>query len=170
MRLALLSLVALATVALTACDSGDAIDPPTPADVAGVYAFEAFRFQPTSTALAGVSVLDTLVAAESFIELLDSGQATLRFRRVGGTTRFVAADFEVRRQQIRLTFQGGNEDTLGRLVLPNVLTFDRGDGGVLTLSESFTANLEAYDATRYGGFTAIPGTLTLRVRTSSASL
>ena len=44
------------------------------------------------------------------------------------------------------------------------------DGGVLTLSESFTANLEAYDATRYGGFTAIPGTLTLRVRTSSASL
>ena len=167
MRFVLLFAVTVAAAAFSACDSGDAIDSPTPADVAGVYAFEVFRFQPTSTALAGVSVLDTLVAAESFIELLDSGQATLRFRREGGTTRFVPADFDVRRDQVRLTFQGGNEATLGRLVLPGVLVFDRGDNGALTLSETFTANLEAYDATRYGGFTAIPGTLTLRVRTAT---
>lgn len=167
MRFALLSVVALAAVAFSGCDSGDAIDPPTPADVAGIYTFESFRFQPTSSGLSPVSVLDTLVAAESFIELLDSGQATLRFRRTGGTTRFVPATFEVRRQQLRLTFQAGNEATLARLVLPNVLTFDRPSDGVLTISESFTANLEAYDAARYGGFTSIPGTLTIRARTAT---
>lgn len=162
MRLALLP-VALAALVLSACDSGNAVDPPSPADVAGIYSFEAFRFQPNASALAGVSVLDTLVAAESYLEFLDGGQATLRFRRVGGTTRFVPADFEVRRDQVRLTFQGGNEATLGRLVLPNVLTFDRVDDDVLALTDQFTANLESYDAERYAGFDAVPGTLTLRV-------
>ncbi len=163
MRLALLSAAVLvAAVAFSACDSGNAVDPPTPADVAGVYTFDAFRFQPDAGALQGVNVLDTLVTDESFVELLDSGQATLRFRRTGGTTRFVAGTFEVRRDQIRLTFQGGNEATLGRLVLPNVLTFDR-TGDTLSLEDDFTANLEAYDSSRYAGFGSIPGTLTLRL-------
>lgn len=152
--------VALLTVA--ACDSGDAVDPPSPADVAGVYDIEALRFVPTSTALAPVSVLDTLVAAESFVRILDGGQATLEFRRLGGSARFVPGTVEVRSGQVRLTFQEGNADVLARLVLPNVLTFDR-DGEDLDLSTPFTANLEAYDATRYGGFTAIPGTLTIRL-------
>ena len=162
MRLALLSAVVLAVVALPACDSGNAVDPPTPADVAGVYTFDAFRFQPTATALQPVNVLDTLVTDESFIELLDSGDAALRFRRTGGTTRIVPANFEVRRNEIRLTFQGGNEATLGRLLLPNVLTFDR-TGDALALTDELTANLEAYDVGRYSGFTSIPGTLTLRL-------
>ncbi len=164
MRLALFSLAALVTVvALPACDTGGtAIEPPTAADVAGVYTFDAFRFQPEAAALAPVNVLDTLVVAESFIELLDGGQATLRFRRVGGTTRFVPGTFEVRREEIRLTFQGGNEATLGRLVLPNVLTFDRTET-TLSLEDDFTANLESYDSARYAGFSSIPGTLTMRL-------
>ncbi|WP_412061033.1 hypothetical protein [Rubrivirga sp. IMCC45206] len=157
----LLALVAL--VGLGACDSGDAIDAPTAADVAGVYTFDAFTFAPTATALAPVSVLDTLVAAESFVELLDGGQATLRFRRTGGTTRFVPGDFEVRRAELRVTFDSGNDDTLGRLILPSVLTFERDGDDALTLTDQFTADLEGYDAQRYSGFDAVPGTLTLRL-------
>lgn len=153
---------AVALALLSACDSGDAVDPPSPADVAGAYDIEALRFVPTSTALAPVSVLDTLVAAESFVRILDGGQATLEFRRLGGTARFVPGEVEVRARQVRLTFAAGNEATLARLVLPQVLTFDR-DGDDLELETPYTANLEAYDATRYGGFTAIPGRLTVRL-------
>ncbi|WP_420456210.1 hypothetical protein [Rubrivirga sp.] len=164
MRLALLSVAVLvAALALPACDSGGAIDTPTPADVEGIYTFDAFRFQPEAAALAPVNVLDTLVVAESFIRLFDSGQATLEFRRTGGTTRFVPGEFEVRREEIRLTFDGGNEATLGRLVLPNVLTFERDDDDGLSLEDDFTANLEAYDSARYSGFSSIPGTLTMRL-------
>ena len=167
MRLALLPVV-LATLALAACDSGDALDPPSPADIAGTYSFEAFRFRPNASALAPVNVLDTLVASDSYVQFFDGGQAILQFRRVGGTTRFVPGDVEVRRDEVRLTFQGGNDATLARLVLPNVLTFERGDGGLLTVTESFTADLEAYDIDRYAGFDAIPGTLTLRLRLTGA--
>ena len=158
----------LAVLALAACDSGDAIDPPSPADIAGTYAFEAFRFRPAASALAPVDVLDTLVATDSYVQFFDGGQAILQFRRAGGTTRFVPGDVEVRRDQVRLTFQGGNDATLARLVLPNVLVFDREDDGGLTVTESFTADLEAYDVDRYAGFDAIPGTLTLRLRLDAA--
>ncbi len=157
-----LFLAAFALLAFGACDSGDTIDPPTPADVAGVYDFAEFRFVPRAAALQPVSVIDTLIAADSFIELLDGGQATLRFRRNGGTTRLVPGDVEVRRREVRVTFAAGNDVALGRLVLPQVLTFTR-DGDALTLSTERTANLEAYDSDRYGGFTAVDGTLNLRL-------
>ena len=152
----------LALLAVSACDSGDAVDPPSPADVAGTYDIEALRFVPTSTALTPVSVLDTLVTSESFVRILDGGQATLEFRRTGGTARFVPGEVEVRSRQVRLTFASGNEAVLGRLVLPQTLTFDR-DGDDLDLSTDLTANLESYDAVRYGGFTAVPGELTVRL-------
>ena len=158
----------VALVAVSACDSGDAIDAPTPGDVAGVYDFDAFRFTPDASALAPVNVLDTLVTGESFVELLDGGQATLRFRRQGGATRFVPGDFEVRRSELRITFDGGNDDTLARLVLPGVLTFERDDDDGLSLSQELTADLEAYDASRYGGFDDVPGTLTLRLERRAA--
>lgn len=157
-----LLLAAIAAAVLAACDTGDAIDPPSAADVAGVYDIEAFRFTPTSSALAPVSVLDTLVAAETFVEILDGGQATLRFRREGGTTRLVTGGVEVRAREVRVTFEAGSEPTLARLVLPRVLTLTR-EGDDLTVTTAYTANLEAYDATRYGGFSSIPGTLALRL-------
>ncbi len=149
-----------AFVLLAACDSGDAIDPPTPADVAGTYDISALSFVPSSSGISTVNVLDTLVTAESTIRLLDSGQAQLDFRRRGGTARFVAGSIEVRARQVRLTFDAGSESTLARLVLPRVLTLDR-DSTALTVSMNLTADLQAYDAARYGGLTAIPGRLTV---------
>lgn len=164
-----LLLTAVAVVTLAACDSGDPLDLPSAADVAGVYDVEQFRFVPDASALAPVNVLDTLVTDESFVEILDGGQATLRFRRTGGTTRIVPADVEVRRQQVRVRFQGGNEGTLGRLVLPTVLTFDRDGDDVLAAEDDLTADLTLYDSDRYSGFDSVPGTLTLRLRLRDGS-
>lgn len=162
-------LAALAGVLLlAACDSGDAVDPPSPADVAGTYDLAALRFVPNSSALAPVNVLDTLVTAESFVRILDGGQAQLEFRRRGGTARFVPGTVEVRARQVRVTFAEGNGDVLARLVLPRVLTFDR-DGDDLDVTTDLTANLEAYDADRYGGFTSVPGELTVRLGLRSAN-
>ena len=157
-----LLLAVVVAALLAACDTGDAVAPPSAADVAGVYEIETFRFTPASSALAPVSVLDTLVAAETLVEILDGGQATLRFRREGGTTQLVTGGVEVRSREVRVTFEAGSEPTLDRLVLPRVLTLTR-EGGDLTVTTVYTANLEAYDATRYGGFSSIPGTLTLRL-------
>lgn len=169
-RLPLLALAVAAAVSLSACDSGDAIDDPTPADVAGLYDFAAFRFTPQATALPAVSVTDTLVAGDSFVRLFDGGQLTLEFRRQGGVARFVPGTFEVRRREVRMTFAGGNEETLGRLLLPQTLTFTRADDG-LAASAPLTANLEGYDPQRYGGgtFRAVPGTLTVRLVPRSGS-
>lgn len=156
----LLPLLLVALVALAACDNGEAIDPPTPADVAGTYDFTALRFVPTSSGIAPVSVLDTLVTAESFVRILDGGQAQLEFRRRGGTARFVAGEVEVRARQVRLTFEDGSDDVLERLVLPQVLILDR-DSTSLTTTTDLTADLEGYDASRYGGLTSVPGRLTV---------
>ena len=163
-----LALSAVLVLVLAACDSGDAIDPPSPADVAGTYAFEAFRFRPDASALAPVNVLDRLVATDSYVQFFDGGQAILQFRRTGGTTRFVPGDVEVRRDQVRLTFQGGNDASLDRLVLPNVLVFDREDDDVLAATEVLTVDLEAYDPDAYAGIEPVRGTLTLRLRLDSA--
>ena len=165
MTFRLLSLLgALALVSLSACDSGDDGDEPTPADVAGFYDFDAFRFVPDAPGVQSVNVADTLVAGDSFIRLFDGGQATLEFRRQSGVARFVPGEFEVRRRQLRVTFDGGNAETLSRLLLPQVLIFDRDAAtGGLVLEEDLTADLEAYDAGRYGGFRSVPGTLTLQL-------
>lgn len=166
----LLFLGAAALVSLSACDSGDAIDAPTPADVAGIYDIGAFRFVPQASALRPVNVADTLVVADSFVRLFDGGQATLEFRRKGGTARFVPGTFEIRRRELRITFSGGNGETLGRLLLPQVLTFARdSETGALAFEETLTADLEAYDSARYGGFRSVPGVLSLQIAPRSGT-
>ncbi|MFN3597799.1 MAG: hypothetical protein ACK41D_11075 [Rubricoccaceae bacterium] len=162
LRAAVLPLLALA---LAACDSGTPVNPPSPADVAGTYTVADFRFRPQATALPVVVVSDTLVAADTFFELLDSGQALFRYRKTGGAAQAVSGTFEVRAAQVRLTFPATAEAQLGGLLLPRVLTFDR-DGTALILtpgSASVTANLNAYDPVRFSGFTSVPGAIQLRL-------
>lgn len=161
-RLPLLALCGV-LLGLAACDSGDAVDPPTPADVAGTYDIQALRFVPDGTGIAAVNVLDTLVVAESFVRILDGGQAQLEFRRRGGTSRFVSGTVEVRARQVRMTFDAADDATLARLVIPRVLTFDRDGNNLAVVDEELTANLEAYDAARYPNLTAVEGELTVRL-------
>ena len=119
------SLAALLALALAACDGGSAIDAPTPADVAGLYDLSELRFTPDASALGAVDVASELVAADSYVELTDGGQAVLRYRRPNGTVRLVPGTFEVRRRELRVTFDGGNGAALSAVLLPQVLTFTR---------------------------------------------
>ncbi len=147
-----------ALLALTACDSGPAVTPPTPADVAGTYSVAEFRFQPDASGVASVNLLDTLAVAS--VEVLDSGDAFLRYRFRGGTERVLLGEIEVRRDQIRLTFEPGTETNRTRLLLPASLVLDRTDDG-LEASTQTTVNLEAYDASEYQGLNEVDGRLLL---------
>lgn len=167
LRSALLPLSAVvALVALAACDSGDSVDPPGPADVAGIYDVAEFRFRPDAAALAPVNLLDTLVAADTKLYILDGGDAFLLYRFRGGAARVLLGEAEVRRQQVRLSFESDTEQARERLLLPGEptdnLDFDR-EGSTLVAMASTRANLAAYDSDRYGGFNDVPGTLVLRL-------
>lgn len=157
-----LTLLLALAVALGACDSGDAIDPPSPADIEGTYDFAAFRFEPAATALQPANVLPLLVQAESRVEILDSGDVIFRYRLQGGTTRVLLAEVEVRRDQVRMTFEGQTDAGRVGVLLPEQLVFDRVDD-LLAASTATRVDLEAYDADRYAGFNDVPGTLVLRL-------
>jgi hypothetical protein len=161
-RLRRAPLVLAAAALFAACDSGNAVDPPSPADVAGVYTVAAFRFQPTAQALAPADVLADLDPDVTSVEILDSGDVVFRYRLDGGLTRVLLGEVEVRSAQVRLTFTGQTD--AGRLaaLLPSSLTLDRVEG-VLVASTTFRANLAAYDDEQYAGFTDVPGTLTIRL-------
>ena len=147
-----------AAVVLAACDSGPAVDPPSPADIAGTYTVTEFRFRPDASGITPVNLLDTLAAAS--FEVLDSGDAFLRYRFRGGNERVLLGEVEVRRDQIRLTFDAGTEANRTRLLLPSSLVFDRVDEGFDASTET-TVNLEAYDASRYQGLDEAAGRLLL---------
>lgn len=152
----------LAALVLAACDSGPAIDPPTPGDIAGTYNVQEFSFEPDASALETAVLLDTLVAADTRFEVLDSGQALLRYRFQGGSQRVLQGQVEVRSEQVRLSFDDGTSAARTSLLLPERLVFDR-VGGALAVSTPTRVNLAAFAPNRYGGFTDVPGTLVLRL-------
>jgi len=156
------TLLLAAVVLFAACDSGNAIDPPSPADIEGIYTVTAFRFDPAASALQSADVLSELVAADTRVEILDSGDVIFRYRLSGETTRVLLATVEVRRDQVRLTFRGQTDAGRVGVLLPTSLTLDRVDT-VLAASEATRVDLEAYDAARYSGFRDVPGTLVLRL-------
>lgn len=153
-------LVFAAAALLAACDSGPAVDPPSPADIAGVYDVQEFRFTPDAGALDPAVLLDTLVAADTRLEVLDGGDALFRYRFRGGVQRVLQGEVEVRAEEVRLTFDGGADRT--SLLLPERLVLTRA-GTALAAAEETRANLEAYDRSEYRGFTDVPGVLALRL-------
>ncbi len=166
-RLPLLLLTAVALAALPACDSGSAVDPPTPADIAGTYEIAEFRFQPDAPAISAVSLLDTLAVSATTVQVLDGGSALLLYRLRGPnqSQRVIQGSVEVRREQVRLTFNSGTDTERRRLLLPPELIFNR-DGAMLAASTATRVNLEAYDPAGYGTsgvFTDVPGKIVLRL-------
>lgn len=156
--------VAFAAVLLcSACDSTDADDDPRPADVAGVYTFTGFSFDPTGSGIELVNVLDTLVAEETSLELLDSGQFILRYRFVGGSQQVVSGVFDVDEEEITLSAEGDlNARLLGDILLADPITLERNElTTVLSADFSTTANLEAFSEDRYAGLTSVPGRMQL---------
>ena len=174
------TLVLLVAVAsLGACDSGPALDDPTAEDVQGVYDLSTYVFTPQATGIGAVNVQAYLVDESSYLELFGSGQAQLRYRFQGRVTSVVPGEIVASRTLVRLRFDSGFEDALDRLLLRSLasspLRFER-DGTTLVLSDGddvpgvqTAVNLQALDATLYGGLTAIPGTLQLQATLRSDS-
>lgn len=162
------SLVALLFL-LAACDSGDPIDEPEPADVAGTYRFTELAFQPEAAGVAPANVRDTLDTSATSLQLTPEGDFLLQYQFKGtGPNRgpyFVIGSFGVSDRAVRLEASRESAANLQRLLLSNELSLRRSEEapGVLFASIERTANLEAYDPAKYAGLRSVPGTLQVRL-------
>jgi hypothetical protein len=140
--LALLLFAAFLLVA--GCDTSDPTPPADPAEVAGVYDFIEYRFNPDPQFVPDVVVLDTLILDRTSVELLDSGQFQLRYRLVGGLDNIINGMFVADDDEVVLSFEGGFEARLRTLLLNSTLRLSRTGADVLTLTTSKRVDLEAY--------------------------
>jgi hypothetical protein len=134
----------LALSVLPGCDTTDPVPPAETTEVTGTYDFTLFRFNPAPQFVPDAVVLDTLNLERTSVELLDSGQFQFRYRVLGGLDNIINGTFTVTRDEVTLSFEGGNETRLQRLLLDPTLQFDRADSETLTLSRTKRVNLEAY--------------------------
>lgn len=137
-------LLAASFLLFPGCDTSDPVPPVEPAEVAGVYDFVEFRFNPDPQFVPDVVVLDTLNLERTSIELLDSGQFQFRYRLQGGLDNIVNGTFTVDSEEVILSFESGFEVRLQALLLEPTLRFSRASSEDLTLSTSKRVNLEAY--------------------------
>ncbi len=162
-RSALLGVTAAVLLAGTVgCDSSDPVDPPSPEDVEGIYDFTEFSFDPNAGGIADANVLDTLVAANTFVELFGSGEADLRYKFENAPSDRISGTFTVTAAELRLTFANA-EDRLASLLLSNTIPFERDGDGVLLFEGERTVDLEAFDPVEYEDLNAVGGTLTIRL-------
>lgn len=148
---------------VSACDSGDPIDAPHPRDVAGVYDFTEFTFQPSGTAVQPIVVLDTLVRSESNLRLSSSGNFILSYQFIDGDPFFPAGEFSVTEQSVRLNGNNNDRPDFERLLLEDEMTLRRSEEeGVLTAEMSKTINPSEF-SDRYAGINEMTGTLKLRL-------
>lgn len=150
---------------LAACDSGDPIDTPDPAEVAGLYAFDELSFRPDGAGIQPVNLLDTLRAQTTLLRLSSSGVFFLDYEFVGGTPYFVRGTFEVSPRIVRLKGEREDRDEYRRLLLDDEILLYRTDDDpdVLTATVQKTVNLAAFSPERYAGVTSAPGTLRIRL-------
>lgn len=161
-RVSPLALIALLLVA--ACDSSDPVDEPSAEDLAGTYAFTQFSFNPNSSAVQDVNVLEDLVANNTRLRIRSSGQFTLDFQFDGGPERVILGSINVRGNEIEFTGDDGSEDDLDDLLLGRDFTLNWAPTtAVLSGSIEKTVDLEGYDPDTYEGLDAIPGTLQIRL-------
>ncbi len=150
------------TLTLTQCDKSDPVRI-LPEDVAGTYSFTNFIFIPDATALEPADMLDTLVAANTNLVLLDGGQFTLSYRFVNGSQSLISGDFTARAEEIKLTAAPGSETRLTSLLLhsPLELQLDL-ERGILESTTSKTVDLSAFSG-RYEGVPPVSGRLILEL-------
>lgn len=159
--------VALGVLAsLTGCDTTDPEPPASPEEVAGTYRFTELRFDPQPAFVPDAVVLDTLVAADTFVELFDGGQFALRYRFEGGLQAIVNGTFDVTTTRVTLEVEDDFRSLLRRLLLHAPLRLVRTGTGALTLEDEVRVDLEAFSPVYEDtglDLTDVPGTLTLRL-------
>lgn len=152
-------------IAFTGCDSGDPIDAPKPADVAGTYGFTELTFQPTAAGVAPANVLDSLDALNTDLRLSSGGNFILSYQFKGAQEFFLSGDFDVSASTVKIKGDRNDRGEFNKLLLDNEFTLRRSEtaSGVLTAEIQKSVNLAAYAPTKYAGLTSVPGTLRLRL-------
>lgn len=147
-----------------ACDSGDPDDEPEPQDVAGEYRFTEFSFTPTSTSVQPISVLDTLVAENTHLNLLSGGSYIFAFEFVGGEQYFLGGTFSVTERTVRIRGAESDRELYNQLLLAEDFNLRRDDTqpDVLSADVPLTVNPAEFSP-RYEGILQLEGTLHLRV-------
>ncbi|GIV60486.1 hypothetical protein GQ464_007935 [Rhodocaloribacter litoris] len=152
--------VLLLLLTLSACDSSDTVDFDA---VAGEYVFTRFEFNPASSLLQPLDVLDTLVTSNTRLQLFSSGRFTLMYQFVGGPAEFIGGDYTATSARVRLKGNADEKRFYEALLLSNEFTLNREGDNVLTADIEREVNLEQFSR-RYEGLTAVKGTLSLRLQ------
>lgn len=159
----------LLLVAVAGCDTSDPVPTVEPSEVAGTYDVAQLRFDPNRSIIVPINVLDSLVADQTSIQLADNGEFQLTYRFRGETfSDNVRGTFEASRDAVTLEARPADADRFASLLLPRRATFDREDGGVLTLDQQRTVDLADYDP-EYEGIDPQPGQLTVRLERRGAT-
>ena len=142
-----------------------------PSDVAGAYYFTDFQFVPDASAIQPANVLDTLVAEDTYLRLISSGQFILNYRFRGGQESIISGDFSVTTSRITLRAAPGSEARLISLMLNSPIVFNRSEGPAesesLTSYTVKTVDLASFSA-KYAGVPPVRGTLQIGLRSSDA--
>lgn len=164
LRLSPLLAALFVTFSVAGCDSGDPDDQPEPRDVAGSYSFTEFVFQPTSSAVQPISVLDTLDANSTHLDLSSAGNFIFAYEFVGGDEYFLSGTFTVTERTVRIAGAREHREFYNRILLAEEFTLRRDEAapGVLTAEIPLTVN-PAIFSDRYAGITALEGTLHLQL-------
>jgi hypothetical protein len=165
------SILALALlVILSGCDSGDPINEPRPADVAGTYSFAELRFVPDASATQPADVRARMNTAVSNLGLSSGGNFVLRYEFVGDSEYIISGDFDVRATTVRVRGRAADRSHYQRLLLDNEFTLNRDAANPTQLSAQIQqrVNLEAFDQAAYRGLTDVPGRLHIRLEREQA--
>ena len=150
---------------LQACDSGDPIETPNPAEVAGLYLFEELHFVPDGQGIEPADLLDTLRTETTIVRLSSSGVFYIDYEFKGGTPYFLRGTFEITARTVQLQGEREHRDEYRKILLEEnfILRRDELDQDVLSAEIIKTVDLQAYSPERYAGVSAAPGTLYVRL-------
>ncbi len=157
-------LLVVGVLLLAGCDSGDPINQPQPADVAGTYRFEELRFVPSASATRPADVKSRLEQNTS-LSLSSGGNFVLMYTFSGEPDYIVSGDFDVRATTVRIRGSSQHRDQYQRLLLEPDFTLNRDPDNPLELWARISRNvdLQAYDREAYEGLTNVPGHLHIRL-------
>ncbi|HEX7070831.1 MAG TPA: hypothetical protein VF190_08490, partial [Rhodothermales bacterium] len=107
-----LPLLSLTLVLLAGCDSGDPIDDPgdTISPVSGSYSVEVFSVVPDASVIPPLNLLDTLVQADTRLQLFEGGDFVLTYHYVGGPIAALLGTYTYTAREVRLRAQPSSSD------------------------------------------------------------
>lgn len=153
----------LVLLVFTACGKDNPVNV-QPGVIAGDYIFTEFQFTPDAAALQTANVLDSLVAAETYLRLTSGGQFILNYRYKGSIEAIISGDFTATASSVTLKAASGSDARLSSLLLSSPIVLVRlgetGSNEALTSTSTKTVNLASYSS-HYAGVPPVRGVLTL---------